>query len=90
MFAIQMLNTPTEPGWTWTSVGTGTSLLTEGEMFAIFILFHFNSLTLIPVILTPLTVLLLVGVPMAALQIYKKVRADRASKKIEKEHNFAL
>lgn len=90
MYAIQILNTPTEPGWTWTSVGTGSSMITVGEMFAIFILYHFNSLHLIPVIFTPLAVLLLVGIPMATLQIYKKIRADRASKKIEKERNFAL
>lgn len=90
MYAIQILNTPTEPGWTWTSVGTGTSMVTTGEMFAIFILFHFDALTLIPAMLTSPAVLLLIGIPMATLQIYKKRRADQKSKKIEKEQNFVV
>lgn len=89
IFAVQILHQPNEHGWTWTSVGTGTSMIAVGEIFAIFILYHFNSLTLIPTVVVPITVPFLVGIPMITLQIFKKVKEDWESKKIKTEHNFA-
>jgi hypothetical protein len=89
IYAIQILHQPNEHGWTWTSVGTGTSMIAIGEAFAIFILYHFNSLGLIPAIVVPITVPFLLGIPMVTLQIFKKVKEDLESKKIKREHNFA-
>lgn len=87
-YAIQILHQPTEHGWTWTSVGTGTSMIAVGEMFAIFVLYHFDSLTIIPILFVPPIVLLLFGIPMAITQIFKKLSEDRQSKKINETHDF--
>lgn len=89
VYAIQILHQPNEHGWTWTSVGTGSGMIAVGEMFAIFILYHFNSLTLIPTVVVPPTVILLLGIPMVTLQIFTKVKEDWESKKIKREHNFS-
>lgn len=64
-------------------------MIAVGEMFAIFILYHFNSLTLIPTVVVPPTVILLLGIPMVTLQIFTKVKEDWESKKIKREHNFS-
>lgn len=89
VYAVQILHQPVEHGWTWTSVATGTLMIVVGEMFAIFVLYCFDSLTLIPTIFVPVSILLLLGMPMAILQTFKKVKEDLDSKKIRTEHKFA-
>lgn len=64
-------------------------MIAVGEMFALFVLYHFEQLSLIPTMATPFAVMLLLGIPMATLQIFKKVKEDWESKKIKMEHNFA-
>lgn len=88
VFAIQIYHTPTEPGWTWSSVGTGTWMIAISEIIALILLYHFNLLEPLYLIIVPISALALLGIPMAAAQIYKKWRANKKINKINTEHDF--
>lgn len=89
IYAIQIYHTPTEPGWTWSSVGTGSWMIAITEILALVLLYLFDLVMLPSLIIIPIAVLVLIGSPMAILQIYKKWRTNRNIKKIKTEHNFS-
>lgn len=88
VFAIQIYHTPTEPGWTWSSVGTGTWMIAISEIMALVLLYQFQLLQLLYLIIVPILALMLLGVPMAVTQIYKKRQSNQKINKIKTEHNF--
>lgn len=87
IYGWQIRVTPVEPGYTWLSVATGTLMVAAGQMFAIFVLYHFGRPDL--AILVPPIGLLLLGVPMAAFQIFKKWQINRKKDEIKEKRDFA-
>lgn len=89
VFAIQIYHTPTEPGWTWSSVGTGTWMIAISEIMTLILLYQFQLLQLLYLIIVPILALMLLGVPMAVTQIYKKRKVNQKINKINTRHDFS-
>lgn len=89
VFAIQIYHTPTEPGWTWSSVGTGTWMIAMSEILTLILLYHFDLLEPLYLIIVPISALMLLGVPMAAAQVYKKRQVNKTINKVKTEHDFS-
>lgn len=81
-FAWQISLAPSPHGYTGVSVAVGTLIVAIGEMFGIFIIFHFNLLIMPWLLLVPLGFLLNAGVPMFVFQIAKKIIEDRRNSKL--------
>jgi hypothetical protein len=78
-YAIQIYLRPSPHGWTWVSVAVGTLIVSIGVMFGTYVILdHFGELQRLwfLLFLDP-AMLLIVGAPMAILQIFKKIREDR-------------
>lgn len=81
-YAWQIYLAASPHGWTFVSVAVGTLIIAIGEMFGIFILFHFNLLVMPWLMLVPLGFALNAGIPMFVLQLAKKIIEDRRNSKL--------
>lgn len=81
-YAWQIYLAASPHGWTFVSVAVGTLIIAIGEMFGIFILFHFNLLIMPWLMLVPLGFALNAGIPMCVLQLAKKITEDRNNNKL--------
>jgi hypothetical protein len=88
IYAIQILHTPTDPGWTWSSVGTGVGMILKAQVIYCLLLVISGQFHLFTVLFVLLLGVAVYGLPMAGLQIYKKWNANKLVRKIQKEHNF--
>lgn len=82
-YAWQIYLRPAPHGWTWVSVMVGTLIVSVGVMFSTYVILdyfgHLQDLWAL-IFLDPIA-LLIVGGPMAILQILKKMREDHEEKK---------
>ena len=81
-YAWQIYLAPSPHGWTFVSVAVGTLIIALGEMFAVFILYHFNLLIMPWLLLIPVAVLLNAGLPMTVVQFAKKIIEDRRNSRL--------
>lgn len=88
IYGLQILHTPTEPGWTWSSVATGTLCILIAQGFYCAILQLFDSFAFLNVIVALIGGFVVYAVPMALTQIYKRWSAHRLSQKIKKNRDF--
>lgn len=88
IYGLQILHTPTEPGWTWSSVGTGTLCFVIAQGFYCTILQLFNQFTLINVTLALTAGFAVYAAPMAICQILKYRDSKRIAKEIRDKHDF--
>lgn len=77
-YAFQIYLRPAPHGWTWVSVVAGTLIVSVGVMFATYVILdyygHLHDLWTL-IFLDPIA-LLIIGGPMAILQVVKKMRED--------------
>lgn len=85
-YALQILHSPTESGWTWSEVVTGFGMIILGTLLILSIL---NIPIEVPAIVL-IGVTALLGGPMAALQFYKKWRADHKTNDIHEKKDFTI
>jgi hypothetical protein len=88
IYALQILHTPTDPGWTWSSVGTGVGMILKAQVIYCLLLVILEQFHLFTVLFALLLAVGVYGLPMAGFQIYKKWDANKLVRKIQKAHNF--
>lgn len=85
-YALQILHSPTESGWTWSQVVTGVGMIILGVLLILSVLGI--PIEIITIVLIGVTVLL--GGPMAVLQAYKKWLADQKVNDIHEKKDFTI
>jgi hypothetical protein len=86
LYAVQILLAPSPHGWTFISVGLGTSIIVFAETFLIYVIQTQGESWMYYVV--PPAALLIMGLPMAVTQLAKKVYEDRRNKQILRDNGL--
>lgn len=84
-YAWQIYHTPTKHGWTFLSVATGTLMVITGEILAYLALERMGGFTLEAAAIASIGVLIILGGPMALVQLFKTIRENNKNNAIDEE-----